>query len=50
MGKVTVIESFVLPKLIPQFTVLPNASNKIITDKNKYVLIYMKQNSKRTDL
>ena len=32
MGKVTVIKSFPLPKLILQFAVLPNPPNTIITD------------------
>ena len=31
MGKVTVIKSFALPKLVLQFTALPNQPNKIIT-------------------
>jgi len=37
MGKVTVIKSVALPKLVFQFTVLPNPPNEIITDITKSI-------------
>lgn len=37
LGKVTVIKTFALPKLIYPFTVLPNPSTKIIADINKSI-------------
>jgi len=37
LGKVTVIKTLALHKLIYPFTVIPNPSNKIITDINKSI-------------
>jgi len=44
MGKVTVIKSFALPKLVLQFTVLPNPPNEIITDITKSMLSFIWNN------
>jgi len=41
IGKVTVIKSFALPKLVYPFTVLPNPTEEIITDLTKYMFAYI---------
>jgi len=44
MGKVTVIKSFALPKLVLQFTVLPNPPNEIITDITRSMFSFIWNN------
>jgi len=44
MGKVTVIKPFALPKLVLQFTVLPNPPNEIITDITRRMFSFIWNN------
>ena len=44
MGKVTVIKSVALPKLVFQFTVLPNPPNEIITDITRSMFSFIWNN------